>query len=84
MREFLPESDPGFSSFAHLIGLTQTLDLVMSRYQPRAANIAAVCNQIDISLSAWSALLPPGKRSLLTQKRELDSLLFKANMIINT
>lgn len=84
MREFLPEEDPGFSSFAHLVGLTRTLDLVLSRNMPFNQNLTALCNQVDISLSAWSSLLPRGKRSLLDDRREIDVQLFKANMLVNT
>lgn len=84
MREFLPEDDVGFSSFAHFIGLTRTLDLVLSRYVPRSENIKAICTQIDISLSAWCSLLPPSKQLLLNNRGEVDMQMYKANMLINT
>lgn len=84
MREFLPEDDPGFSSFAHLVGLTRTLDLVLVRNVPIHENITVICSQVDISLSAWFSLLPRSKRSLLNNKREVDVQLFKANMLVQT
>lgn len=84
MREFLPDDDPGFSSFAHLVGLTRTLDVVLSRNAPTAQTIAAICAQTDISMMAWSALLPKSKRSLLNSRREIDMQLFKASMLVNT
>lgn len=84
MREFLPDDDPGFSSFAHLVGLTRTLDVVLSRNAPTAQSIATVCAQTDISMMAWSSLLPKSKRALLNNRQEVDMQLFKANMLVNT
>ncbi|RYO74347.1 hypothetical protein DL764_010872 [Monosporascus ibericus] len=83
MREFLPDDDRGFSSFAHLVGLTRTLDLVLSQKAPTEQSIAAICTQLDISLSAWYSLLPQSKRCLINDNQELDMQLFKANMLIN-
>lgn len=84
MREFLPDDDPGFSSFAHLVGITRTLDLVLSGNIPVAQNLPAICAQSDISMWAWCSLLPQSKRTLLDSKREVDMQLFKANILINT
>ncbi|RYP21646.1 hypothetical protein DL765_002107 [Monosporascus sp. GIB2] len=83
MREFLLDDDQGFSSFAHLVGLTRTLDLVLSQEAPTEQSIAAICTQLDISVSAWYSLLPGSKQCLLDGNRELDMQLFKANMLIN-
>ncbi len=84
MREFLPDDDPGFSSFAHHVGLSRTIDLVLSRNIPLEQNVAVICTQLDIGLSAWCSLLPKSKRCLLGSDREIDMQLFKANIMINT
>lgn len=84
IREFSPDDDPGFSSFAHVVGLARNLDLVISRNTPVDQNIPAICAQLDICLSAWSTLLPESKRSIIGPNREIDVTLFRANMIINT
>lgn len=84
VREFLPEDDIGFSSFAELVGLTRALDLVLQRYVRIDENMVTICSQVDISLSAWHSLLPRAKRSLLDDKGQLDVQLFKANMVVQT
>lgn len=84
MREFLIDDDTGFSSFAHHVGLARTIDFVLSRNIPMDSNIAVICAQLDIGLSAWCSLLPRDKRCLMSSERDVDMQLFKANMLINT
>lgn len=83
MREFLPCDDPGFSSYAHKIGVLRTMDLVITENVPLDLNRAEICAQIDIGLSAWQSLLPPVKRRLLLNGDGLDTHLFAAHMMIN-
>lgn len=82
MREFLPANDPGFSSYAQMIGVLRAIDLVITELAPIDANRAEICAQIDIGISAWQSLLPPAKRRLLLDGQGLDTHLFAAQMTI--
>lgn len=83
MREFLPSHDPGFSSFAHMIGVLRTIDLVICDNVPVDLNRKMICSQIDIGLSAWLYLLPPGKQKIMQEGKGLDMQLFAAHMMAN-
>jgi hypothetical protein len=82
MREFLPANDPGFSSFAQLIGVLRTMDLIISQNTPIELNRVEICSQVDVALSGWQSLLPPAKRRLLNAGGGLDRHLFAAHMTI--
>lgn len=82
MREFLPQDDPGFSSFAHMIGILRAIDLVLSENLSLEQNRGRICAEIDIGLSAWQALLPPAKRKHLQTGQTVDVHLFAAHMMI--
>jgi hypothetical protein len=82
MREFLPNDDPGFSSFAQNIGVLRTMDLVITENAPILLHRTEICAQMDVGLSAWQALLPPAKRRLVTPSGDLDRHLFAAHMTI--
>ncbi|KAK2754221.1 hypothetical protein FQN54_007100 [Arachnomyces sp. PD_36] len=85
MREFCDDDDPGFSSFAHLIGLTRSLSLsLVSRQQRSPETINHICANADTSITAWCSLLPPDKRKIVRDDGTVDELLFKANMLIHT
>ncbi|KAH8176625.1 fungal zn(2)-Cys(6) binuclear cluster domain-containing protein [Sarocladium implicatum] len=82
MREFLPADDPGFSSYAQVIGVLRAIDLVITEHAPINENRAEICAQIDVGISAWQSLLPPAKRRLLLDGQGLDIHLFAAQMTI--
>jgi hypothetical protein len=82
MREFLPGNDAGFSSFAHLIGVLRTMDLVITDNIPIELNRVGICAQLDVALSAWQSLLPPAKRRLVINGGGLDRHLFAAHMTV--
>ncbi|KAH7406266.1 C6 transcription factor [Phaeosphaeria sp. MPI-PUGE-AT-0046c] len=82
VREF---SDAEFSSFAQLIGLSQSVNRVLST--PQAGddeNAKVTAEGIDTAMTAWCSLLPPSKRRLLRDDGTVDELLFKANILMQT
>ncbi|KAL2827470.1 hypothetical protein BJY01DRAFT_255689 [Aspergillus pseudoustus] len=84
MREFHP-SEACFSSFAELIGIARSLDLVLSeRWQTGTEAANRVCANADTTILAWLLLLPAQKQSLLKQNGTVDQLLFRAHMLIYT
>jgi len=84
MREFHP-SEACFSSFAELIGIARSLDLVLSeRWQTGTEAANRVCANADTTILAWLLLLPAQKQSLLTQDGTVDQLLFRAHMLVYT
>lgn len=85
MREFCDDDDPGFSSFAQLIGLTRSLSLVLSGRQNHSSeSTSLMCANADTCITAWCSLLPPDKRKIVRDDGTVDELLFKANMLIHT
>jgi hypothetical protein len=82
-REFAMDDDADFSSFAYLIGLMRTLDLIFIGI-PRNSeeNVKIMCTNADASIAAWLSLLSKSKRKLFRDDGTLDELLFKANMLI--
>ncbi|GKZ29749.1 hypothetical protein AbraIFM66950_006376 [Aspergillus brasiliensis] len=85
IREFLPETDrPSFSSYAELIGLTRSIDKALaSGWSKNAAQVRTMCENADISVAAWHALLPPCKRDPLRSDGTVDEIMFKANFILH-
>lgn len=85
MREFSGADDPGFSSFAQLVGLTRSLNVaVPERQTPTLDNTRIICADADACILAWCALLPPSKKRILKSDGTLDDHLFKANMLIHS
>ncbi|KAM5490602.1 hypothetical protein MaudMau93_002406 [Microsporum audouinii] len=85
MREFADDEDQGFSSFAHLVGLTRGLDLALSGRRPDNPDPASVvCSRVDTCMRAWCSLIPPKKRCLAREDGTIDEQLFKANMLVHT
>lgn len=85
MREFCEDDIPGFSSFAHLIGLTRSLSLALSGRQQRNSDATSLlCASADTSITAWCSLLPADKRKIVRDDGTVDELIFKANMLIHT
>ena len=72
-----------FSSYAYLIGLVRSLDLIIIGI-PRTSeeNIKTMCNNVDASIAAWVSLLSKPKRKLFREDGTLDALLYKANTLI--
>lgn len=82
VREF---SNTEFSSFAQLIGLTQSINRVLSTHQTGDIEHAKVtAESADTAMTAWCSLLPPSKRRLLRDDGTVDELLFKANIVMQT
>lgn len=82
VREF---SDAEFSSFAQLVGLTQSINRVLAAPQTGEVESAKVTAEgADTAMTAWCSLLPPSKRRLLRDDGTVDELLFKANIIMQT
>jgi hypothetical protein len=82
VREF---SNAEFSSFAQLIGLTQSVNRVWSTAQTGDVEEAKVTAEAaDTAMTAWCSLLPPSKRRLLRDDGTVDELLFKANIAMQT
>ncbi|KAL8743431.1 MAG: hypothetical protein Q9190_004216 [Brigantiaea leucoxantha] len=85
MREFLENDGRDFSSFAHLIGLIHSLDVVLANghhFDSESTAVRAV--NLDASVMGWRSLLPRNKERLVQSKDTLDEQLFRANMLINT
>lgn len=85
MREFVPEDEQGFSSFAELIGLTRGIGLALapSRSSAGPTQHSSMSANADTSIVAWYSLLPPSKRDLFRCDGTLDELLCKANFILH-
>ena len=88
-REFLNGKDAdtvaNFSSFAHIIGLTRSLDLVLtgaSRTDEESA--IRLCKDVDAAITGWCSFLPQAKQELVRSDGTVDELLFRANMLIHT
>ncbi|KAF2476605.1 uncharacterized protein BDR25DRAFT_210137 [Lindgomyces ingoldianus] len=82
VREF---SDAEFSSFAHLVGLTQGLNRILStRRRHDSEHAKLLCANVDTCVTAWCSLLHKSKRKLLKDDGSVDELLFKANTLIFT
>jgi hypothetical protein len=72
-----------FSSFAYLIGLIRTLDIIFIGIPPSTdENVKIIIGHADASIAAWLSLLPASKRRLIRDDGTIDELLFKANVII--
>ena len=81
MREF---SDVEFSSFAHLIGFTQSINRSLNfRQFNDIENAKAMCANADTAVTAWCSLLPVSKRRILREDGSVDELLFKANILMH-
>lgn len=82
-REFATDGDVGFSSYAYLIGLLQSLDLsIFGISRHSEANVKLICTNADVSMAAWLSLLPKGKRKLFAEDGTFDELLFKATSLL--
>ncbi|EAS35802.2 C6 transcription factor [Coccidioides immitis RS] len=86
MREFLmAEGDAEFSSIAELIGLTRTLNMVLSGRKTGNLSVTrTICAEVDIAISAWCALLPASKKNVKRSDGTVDEQLFNANILIHT
>jgi hypothetical protein len=77
------DNDVGFSSYAYLIGLLQSLDLsIFGRSSHSEAKARAICTNKDASMTAWVSLLPKSKRNLCAENGTFDELLFKAHTLL--
>jgi hypothetical protein len=73
-----------FSSFAHLIGFTQSINRVLAtRRFKDIENAKNICTNADTAMTAWCSLLPVSKRRLLRDDGSVDELLFKANILMH-
>jgi hypothetical protein len=82
MREF---SDIEFSSFAHFIGFTQgIIRVLVNRRVDDLDSAKETCINADTTMTAWCSLLPPSKKRLLREDGNVDEILFKANILMQT
>lgn len=85
MREFAESDGIEFSSFAELVGVVRSLDIVFSNgRQADPESVSALVTNFDAVVIGWCSLLPPSKRKLLRSDGTVDEQLFRANMLINT
>jgi hypothetical protein len=81
MREF---SDNEFSSFAQLVGLTESINRALATRRVGDIETTKVAaNSLDTAIAAWCSLLPASKRRLLRADGTVDELLFKANIVMH-
>ncbi|KAL4879891.1 hypothetical protein BJY04DRAFT_219696 [Aspergillus karnatakaensis] len=85
MREFHSQETVQFSSFAELIGLSRSINLVLGGGIPSSSEgVTRVCGNADTSILAWLLLLPREKQSLVKRDGSVDQLLFRGYMLIYT
>lgn len=85
IREFMADEDQNFSSFAELIGLTRSLDLVLvSRRNLDIETTTVVAANVDASVMAWKSLLPDSKKGIVRSDGSIDELIFRSHEVIYT
>ena len=77
------DDEGSFSSWAYLIGLGRSLDLVYYCV-PRESDedIKAMCMNADTSIAAWLACLAKAKRRLVDEDGSLDEALYRGYMLV--
>jgi hypothetical protein len=77
------DDEVDFSSFAYVIGLVRTLDLIFIGIPPSTdENVKIMIGHADASIAAWLSLLSTSKRRLIRDDGTIDELMFKANVLI--
>ncbi|KAL3473872.1 hypothetical protein BJX99DRAFT_272046 [Aspergillus californicus] len=79
MREFMDDTERGFSSLAELVGLTRALDLALAARQDMdISNAPVISANADASVTAWRSLLPASKKTsyIVDIHRQLSTLAY--------